>query len=642
MTTFVFKSPEGKEYEVNGPDGATKEQAYQILQSQLQQGAEEKRGYGPARSALQGMTFGFADEAGIGIAALAAKAGLVMSDKGPTLSDLITGTPSKNRPISDIYREMKDAYNVEQQQYEKAYPVESTALQIGGGLATGIAGAATKAGLSLAAHPIIGGGVVGAVAGAGQANRMEDVPLQSGLGAGLGLATGGAMRGLFGRSSASPKGPTPGLVGKLVSGVRGLRGPEQKAVQTIGKDLRASGITPQQAGQQLDDLGPQSNLADLSDNLARTARGVYTQKGSGAEAVKNALDERSIGGHARVIADLKRTSGKDTNFFETVKGVITSRKTESAPLYAQADKMHVDGANVSALHAKLLDQAKQAEGTRLSGALKKFAGMLKSGDEFKTNIKQLDIVKRQTRDMVTRAYRSGDNDTGKELNAALKVLSNNDGKGILEQASPAYRQANKIFSDDSSVLKALEAGKKVLSTDADEVVDTIAKSSLAEKDAYIQGATKAIRDKVLSGGRLSSDLIRERMRNAFPDEAAYKSFIGAMEREQTFAATKGTILGGSQTVNKAMDMQQLGIIGDTLRGNYGQAAMGVVRKFFGDNKIPERLHAPLAKALTTPEGSRRAIEILRSQGVGDPGKLLESLRVAVIAAIPQATPQVNP
>lgn len=37
MGAFTFTSPDGKSYTVNGPDGATQEQAFQILQSQLQQ-----------------------------------------------------------------------------------------------------------------------------------------------------------------------------------------------------------------------------------------------------------------------------------------------------------------------------------------------------------------------------------------------------------------------------------------------------------------------------------------------------------------------------------------------------------------------------------------------------------------------------
>jgi hypothetical protein len=35
MPTFVFTSPDGKKYSINGPEGATEEQAWSILQSQL-------------------------------------------------------------------------------------------------------------------------------------------------------------------------------------------------------------------------------------------------------------------------------------------------------------------------------------------------------------------------------------------------------------------------------------------------------------------------------------------------------------------------------------------------------------------------------------------------------------------------------
>ena len=35
MPTFDFKSPDGKTYSIQGPEGATQEQAFQILQQQL-------------------------------------------------------------------------------------------------------------------------------------------------------------------------------------------------------------------------------------------------------------------------------------------------------------------------------------------------------------------------------------------------------------------------------------------------------------------------------------------------------------------------------------------------------------------------------------------------------------------------------
>lgn len=41
MPAFTFTSPEGKQYTVNGPDGATKEQAFQVLQQQLAGGTAQ-------------------------------------------------------------------------------------------------------------------------------------------------------------------------------------------------------------------------------------------------------------------------------------------------------------------------------------------------------------------------------------------------------------------------------------------------------------------------------------------------------------------------------------------------------------------------------------------------------------------------
>src|SRR3990167_6929732 len=35
MKTFVFTSPDGKEYEVDGPDDATEQQAFAVLQQQI-------------------------------------------------------------------------------------------------------------------------------------------------------------------------------------------------------------------------------------------------------------------------------------------------------------------------------------------------------------------------------------------------------------------------------------------------------------------------------------------------------------------------------------------------------------------------------------------------------------------------------
>ncbi len=444
----------------------------------------------------------------------------------------------------------------------------------------------------------------GAIVG-GSAFSPEGGFVETAKGAGKGAlasaATYGALKGL-------------GQIGSL------RNTPDEKALGIIAKDAKTANLTPDDLADELKRLGPDSTLSDLSDSLQRTARATYTTRGKGADIAKEYLEGRSEVATQRTISDLKKITGKDSNYFDTVKGVLESRKAQSAPLYASADKATVPASEVKALHDKLLEKSTEAEGTQLAGVLKRMAGMLKSGDGFKTNVRQLHIVKGQIRDIVSRAYRSGSGNMAKDVDDMLRTLSNSKGTGILEKASPEYAQANKIFSDETAVVKALESGRKVLSGDADEIADTIKNLSLAEKDAYMQGAVKAIRDKIASGARFNNELIRERMRNVFDSDQAFKEFIGAIEREKTFAATKNFVLGGSQTANKAEDLQEIGreAVGKLVTEGSRSAAFGAIRRVIsGNQSIPTRLREPIARMLVTPDGSRKAVEAMRRAKISE-------------------------
>jgi hypothetical protein len=63
MPTFELTSPEGKKYRVEGPEGATQEQAYGILQKQLAAQSGNTRGGDLARGLLHGATMGLVGEA---------------------------------------------------------------------------------------------------------------------------------------------------------------------------------------------------------------------------------------------------------------------------------------------------------------------------------------------------------------------------------------------------------------------------------------------------------------------------------------------------------------------------------------------------------------------------------------------------
>jgi hypothetical protein len=62
MPKFELTSPDGKKYQVEGPEGATPEQAYDILQQQLKGQSGNTRGGDLARGLLHGATMGMAGE----------------------------------------------------------------------------------------------------------------------------------------------------------------------------------------------------------------------------------------------------------------------------------------------------------------------------------------------------------------------------------------------------------------------------------------------------------------------------------------------------------------------------------------------------------------------------------------------------
>lgn len=590
--------------------------------------AETSRTLGAARSFLNGMTFGFSDEIGLGGAALFAKA------SGASAS------------IPEIYRDMKNQYNADMDKYARENPGEHVGMNIAGGLATGIAAVPAKAGAWIAAHPWKSGALLGGFAGFGNSPTMADAPIDTIKGTGIGLLTGGIARGIFGRSANNPQGPTPGLIGRAADVGRSAYAKvnpeyasslsEQRAAEYIRNQIRSGNMTVQQVTDKLDELGPNATLADVNDTLLRNARGVSMFPGKPSE-IAQGLAARSKGTNARLLADVQKAAGKGFNVLEESKSIEAARSAQARPLYDIADKQHVPENEVKMLYESLKAAADDAHGTQLGGVYNNFAKMLKSkSGEFKTNIAQLQIVKTSMRDKVGNMYRDGSRNSAKALNDKLLKLSNPDGSGVMERNSAEFAQANKIFGRDSSVLEAMDKGFSVLKEDAAVTASDLAKMSAAEKDAYISGAVKAVRDKILSGNKLSSDLVRERLKNAFPDEESFNQFANALNREQVFRETANKIRGGSDTVPKAMDVANVFSIGKSIvSGDVRGAAQAALGKIIQSQpSIPKNLQEPLARMLMTPEGSAKAIAMMRSRGVGE-----ETIREVLAKAGGVARPQ---
>lgn len=136
---------------------------------------------GGTRSFLQGMTLGTADEIGIGLAAGAAS--------------LTTGDD-----FTKVYADMMNTYEQQQNAFEKANPVASTALEVAGGFASpaswGIVGKAGQLAKTRAGQGALAGSIEGGIYGAASSEGDIGDRLVQGV---IGTATGGLLGGGIGK-----------------------------------------------------------------------------------------------------------------------------------------------------------------------------------------------------------------------------------------------------------------------------------------------------------------------------------------------------------------------------------------------------------------------------------------------------------
>jgi len=287
MPDFTFTSPDGKNYTVSGPDGSTKEQAFQVLQGQLSSGTA-KQDQKPSQSA--------ADR---GKAALSALNPVKKMDENLDATGKPTMAPSLKSALADIGTntaiggvlgavspEILSAAGAAVSRIPEVGPLLGPALMEMGTAARG-------ARLSAAATGAISGGVSEAAGQAAQA-------------AGASKGTADAIR--FGAGFLTPEaGLLAGKAHSLYKAVAGMLGAEtsSKAVTQAASALRgmADAGVPQHALHQAVQAGADADIkaaeqegqrimsdgrqraADIGANDARAAQRALSE----AESRSNAL-----------------------------------------------------------------------------------------------------------------------------------------------------------------------------------------------------------------------------------------------------------------------------------------------------------------------------------------------------------------
>lgn len=439
------------------------------------------------------------------------------------------------------------------------------------------------------------GAGIGAVSGAG---RGQDIGESAAIGGVLGTAIPPALIG-----TAKLASKVPGVV----TGAARSFSPKQTAQKMVEKAFIRDSVNVEETLKQAANLGPEGRLIDLGEeNIRQLAQTVALAPGKAAQLAKSTLTKRGKNSVNRMIQAARISTGESRSAFQTTAKLIEDRRILADPLYKEA---HAIDINVGDQLSELMSRPAMKTAFR-KGANKaandvdfppslKYKGDLKSGDTYP--LIAFDYTKRALDDKIGAAIRAGNKDEARIfMGLKNELLSYVDGQ------APSFKAAREIFSDQSAMKSAIETGKKILSSDAEETASLVESMATSEREMFTVGAMKAITDKfkgVAEGGnaarRFATDLMKERIKPAFKNEQDYQGFVQAMENENIFAQSKN-ILGGSQTQPRQVVAGQLASEAalDAATGGYLNSALNVIRKNLSKfNQIPEKVRDEVGEIL---------------------------------------------
>jgi hypothetical protein len=612
MSTFDFTSPDGKRYSVQGPEGATPEQAFQILQSQIGgKTPDAMPAPAPATPAPDKYQQAAIDEARAN-PMVDAGAGLTRRLlHGATLGADNTILAAADTPF-EMYRQgtwnPMEGYNYGKAREDritdearKNTGVLGDVAEMAGGAATGLG--LTRGGVTLARYLAPDAGLVartaasagdaaglGGVAGFNEGNGLGERLTNAAKGAGTGLAVGAALpvAATIAKSVASP----------ITSNLRALINPEGYATSQIARAVHESGQTPQQLGQRVADANAEGTPLTLADALGnpgqRMLSTVTRAPGQGRTEAIDFLNNRQAGQGRRVTNAL--SEGFDTRMTpEQLEGHMTDARSAQADADYGAvrdDANPVDVSNV----IDHIDQHLKPFGVPhdrispdgITGRMLAYRRML-AGDA--TNLDGSSAgglndfnaaqgVRNDLSDEVQKAVRAGENNKARLLNGVLRHLDSS-----LEDASPGFRQANADFRGASQDVDAIAQGRTAATRGRTE--DTIPAFN-ALRPRGQQAFRTGYADPLIAntqGAAMTANKARPLMNDAFRDEAAViaprnTQMQRKISNENTMFETRNQALGNSKTAENFADDAAMAVdphlVANILTGNVHGALRNVL------------------------------------------------------------------
>jgi hypothetical protein len=540
--------------------------------------------------------YGLADTLSMGFA----------DELGSALGSVIEKVGGDKRPIGEVYSDILERGRGFQEKAAQDYPADYTVGQIGGVAAT-LPFAAGKAVVQGGGKLIQAGRAAfesakqgakqGAVYGFGSGEGgIENRLVESGKTAAIGTVANPLIRGGVKVAAAPFKAAATVLQGKTDFAGRKVAQAAERAGTTIPKAM--------QEVARLQKTNPDTRLVDVLGNPGmRLARAVHTKGGEGAEKITKALGERQAEQGPRVTRALTKSLGNPNTFYQVLDDSLDALKTNAKPFYekAYASKINYQqhGPAITAawirvpgrLRKKVVDAANdllEAEGQK-GKAIGDVLGRGKDGRMTpQPSVEQWDYIKRGIDAVIESTEGQAASGGMSSLGRSLSMVKNDLLKAI-DNAVPDFKIARKIYSDDLTVKKALEEGRKAINIDPEMISRKLKSLDGAAADMFRIGYARAINDaanRVGGGGdvigRLWGNPARKaRLKAVFGDEAKFRQFSKFAEAEAASTNLNRAVTGGSQTANKLADLDDAGteILVDSVTDGFRPALIRATKKW---------------------------------------------------------------
>lgn len=597
---------------------------------------------GLARAADQGLTLGLADEINAGMRAGMRGVGNLLTGRSADFGGAYDRALADERGRDKAFAEANPVSSIVAETVGgvgslalggAAGRLAAGAVRGGGAIAKGGGEAAIAASTAgLVARPIVGGAALGAgyggVAGfghgeGGAANRAESAV----AGAAVGGALGAGVPLLF-------KG-----VGAAAAPVIDRMRPESAARREIAKALERDGLTPAQAAQRMEELGPNAMLADVGgDNLTGLARGVAGMPGAAKQLAREALDGRQDGQAARMIAETRgRLGASGDDFHADLDALMRRRAQEAAPLYEAAFSARpVWSERLQAMLDDPIMRKGLAQGVEIQrmealAAGRKFdptdlaiTKFNEAGDpvlEGVANMRTLDATKRGL-DNILDGYR--DSTTGRlaldQRGRAIDQLR----RALVDEMdglNPDYAAARAAWAGPSQAMDAMARGRAFVGNDAEITAKQLAGLSPTDREFFRAGAARALRDMIYGAPDgadgvkriFGNSLKREKLQALFGDQ--WPGFEKAMRGEAQMYATRDKVQSGARTAPMLAEMADVGggnPLAEAAKDAAGGRTFAAAGRLMGEGWArlkapPEKVRDELAPLLFTPAERMAAV-----------------------------------